>query len=336
MSILVDFNNVPQRLLDFEARSYDERYNQSPLIRGLAYTLIALEWEGTPSILSDAFIPKPKDSDSFIATIERLGYRCDVTKLKTLEHIEGHPHPCFIEIENLTAIFLGTKDGKLILFDYTNNNTIEYPLCKKPCLLVSISEYSRLFREPPPESQDRSNWIKYAFYRYNNELKSLIILSFVISILGALQPFFIMSVYNFALTSSSQATLYWLTLFAVIVGFSEYFFKKMRVNIIATSGKDLAVHISQAVISKLLWLPLCDDIHRRRVFSVGAFKRHRHIPPIGNGRVNLELLRHAICYSVHCRDCHHVRNRCIGRHGGFDSDVGVLCLLSLHLLASHV
>lgn len=109
MSILVDFNNVPQRLLDFEARSYDERYNQSPLIRGLAYTLIALEWEGTPSILSDAFIPKPKDSDSFIATIERLGYRCDVTKLKTLEHIEGHPHPCFIEIENLTAIFLGTK-----------------------------------------------------------------------------------------------------------------------------------------------------------------------------------------------------------------------------------
>ena len=42
MSILVDFNNVPQRLLDFEARSYDERYNQSPLIRGLAYTLICL------------------------------------------------------------------------------------------------------------------------------------------------------------------------------------------------------------------------------------------------------------------------------------------------------
>ncbi len=49
--------------------------------------------------------------------------------------------------------------------------------------------------------------------------KALIILSFVISILGALQPFFIMSVYNFALTSSSQATLYWLTLFAIIVGF---------------------------------------------------------------------------------------------------------------------
>lgn len=255
MSILVDFNNVPQRVLDFEASGYDERYGQSPLIRGLAYTLIALEWEGTPAILSDAFIPKPKDGDSFTATIERLGYRCDVTKLKTLENIDKHPHPCFIEIENLSAIFLGTKDGKLLLFDYTNNNTIEYPMCKKPCLLIAISEYSRLFREPPPESQDRSNWIKYAFYRYNNELKSLIILSFVISILGALQPFFIMSVYNFALTSSSEATLYWLTLFAIIVGFSEYFFKKMRGNIIATSGKDLAVHISQAVISKLLWLP---------------------------------------------------------------------------------
>lgn len=85
----------------------------------------------------------------------------------------------------------------------------------------------------------------------------------MISILGALQPLFIMSVYNFALTSSSEATLYWLTLFAIIVGFSEYFFKKMRVNIIATSGKDLAVHISQAVISKLLWLPLRDDLNSR-------------------------------------------------------------------------
>ena len=41
MSILVDFNNVPQRVADFESSGYDERYSQSPLIRGLAYTLIS-------------------------------------------------------------------------------------------------------------------------------------------------------------------------------------------------------------------------------------------------------------------------------------------------------
>ena len=93
MSILVDFNNVPQRVADFESSGYDERYSQSPLIRGLAYTLIALEWEGTPSILSDAFIPKPKDSDSFTATIERLGYRCDVTKLKNTGEHRQAPSP---------------------------------------------------------------------------------------------------------------------------------------------------------------------------------------------------------------------------------------------------
>lgn len=107
MSILVDFNNVPQRLLDFEARSYDERYNQSPLIRGLAYTLIALEWEGTPSILSDAFIPKPKDSDSFIATIERLGYRCDVTKLKNVGAHRGASSPLFYRDRKPHCDFLG-------------------------------------------------------------------------------------------------------------------------------------------------------------------------------------------------------------------------------------
>ncbi|MDR9829667.1 ATP-binding cassette domain-containing protein, partial [Vibrio sp. FNV 38] len=152
-------------------------------------------------------------------------------------------------------LYLGNNNGNLVLFDYSNNTTFEITPNDTPCKTVSISDYSRLFREPAPESQDKSNWIKYSFYRYNSELKSLIILSFVISILGALQPFFIMSVYNFALTSSSQVTLYWLTLFAVIVALSEYLFKKLRVKIISTSGKDLAIHISKNVVSKLLWLP---------------------------------------------------------------------------------
>lgn len=54
MSILVDFNNIGQRLSDFESEQFQERYQGSPLLRGLAYTLIAMEWEGTPELLSDA------------------------------------------------------------------------------------------------------------------------------------------------------------------------------------------------------------------------------------------------------------------------------------------
>lgn len=255
MGILVDFNNISQRLADFDDAMYDERYRHSPLLRGLAYLLISVEWEGTPSLLSDAFVPASNDTDAFTETLERMGYQCNINKHRNTFELQSFTNICFVKIENLCAILVGHHDGKLILFDYNNNTNFEIEASNTPCTTISISEYSRLFREPPPESQDKSNWIKYSFYRYNSELKSLIILSFAISVLGALQPFFIMSVYNFALTSSSVTTLYWLTLFAIIVAFAEYTFKKLRVKIISTSGKDLAVHISKNVVSKLLWLP---------------------------------------------------------------------------------
>ncbi|WP_394242404.1 ATP-binding cassette domain-containing protein [Vibrio astriarenae] len=255
MSILVDFNNVSQRVTDFESPAYQERYSSSPLIRGIAYLLVSVQWEGTANILSDAFVPDVDDAVSFQATLERIGYQCETIKYDSTHHLLNHSEICFVQIEKLCSLFLGSNNGKIVLFDYVNNTTFEIDADKTPCTAISISEYSKLFREPPPESQDKSNWIKYSFYRYNSELKSLIILSFVISVLGALQPFFIMSVYNFALTSSSEATLYWLTLFAIIVAFSEYTFKKLRVKIISTSGKDLAIHISKNVVSKLLWLP---------------------------------------------------------------------------------
>ncbi|NLS14426.1 ATP-binding cassette domain-containing protein [Vibrio sp. SM6] len=255
MSILIDFSNIQQRLADFESEAFQERYEETPLLRGLAYTLIALEWEGTPTMLSDAFVVKNSAADSFNATIERLGYRCEHAHLSSLTQLNQIAQPCFIEIDHLSAIFLGCRDDQAILFDYTNNDTLLYPLKETPCTLISISEYSKLFREPPPETHDKDHWLRHHFYRYHNEIKSLFLLSFIISLLGAVQPFFIMAVYNFALSSGSSGTLYWLALFAVIVALSEYGFKRMRVNIIATSGKALAVHISQQVVAKLLWLP---------------------------------------------------------------------------------
>ncbi|GAL25549.1 hypothetical protein JCM19239_3823 [Vibrio variabilis] len=257
MSILVDFNNISERLHDFESPQFQERYAHSPLLRGLAYTLIAMEWEGTPELLSDAFIPGEKDVEGFESTLTRLGYQCRTTKQDkaTLEDIGSLHLPCFIELDKLEAVLMSVENGQGTLFDYKNNNSVTIPLEGKAFSTTVISEYSKLFREPPPESQDKSNWIKYAFYRYNDEFKSLVFLSLVINIFGALQPFFIMSVYNFALASSSEPTLYWLTLFAVFLGFAEYAVKKVRMNILATSGQDLAVHISRNVISKLLWLP---------------------------------------------------------------------------------
>ncbi|MGF1687211.1 ATP-binding cassette domain-containing protein [Photobacterium japonica] len=255
MSVLIDFSNTEERLGDFGSATFKQRYQDSPSLLGIAYTLITLQWEGTPAILSDAFMPEAHDIDSFASTLTRLDYTCKKHTLTSMHQLRTISVPAFVEFDNVCTIFLGINDGNAKLFDYRNNVLVEHPLSDDTCYVCEISEYSKIFREPPPESQDKSNWIKYAFYRYNNEIKSLMILSFIINLLGAMQPFFIMGVYSFALTSGSETTLFWLTSFALFLAVAEYGFKHLRMNILATSGKDLATHISQNVISKLLWLP---------------------------------------------------------------------------------
>lgn len=126
MSILVDFNNISERLHDFESPQFQERYAHSPLLRGLAYTLIAMEWEGTPELLSDAFIPGEKDVEGFESTLTRLGYQCRTTKQDkaTLEDIGSLHLPCFIELDKLEAVLMSVENGQGTLFDYKNNNSV--------------------------------------------------------------------------------------------------------------------------------------------------------------------------------------------------------------------
>lgn len=255
MTILINFSDIKQRLNDFSNEKMDDRYLHSPLIKGIAFSLIALQWEGTADILSDAFIPHKSDIESFHSTITRLGYQCKTLKIKSMAELNNIISPAFIQIGTVSGILINTENNIAYIFDYINNITIEHPFNTTPCQLCVISEYSKIFREPPPESQDKTNWIKHAFYRFNNEFKSLILLSLVVNILGALQPFFIMSVYTFALTAESTSTLFWLCSFAVVLALAELFFKRIRMNILTTSGKDLAIYISKHVIGKLLWLP---------------------------------------------------------------------------------
>lgn len=153
---------------------------------------------GNPEILSDAFMPKIRDVDSFASTLKRLDYECHIRQLASMQQLTEVSTPAFVQFDNVCTIFLGIENGQAKLFDYRNNVLIEHPLTNESCTVCEISNYSKIFREPPPESQDKSNWIKYAFYRYNNEIKSLLLLSFIINVLAAMQPFFIMGVYSFA------------------------------------------------------------------------------------------------------------------------------------------
>ncbi|WP_163930464.1 ATP-binding cassette domain-containing protein [Paraferrimonas sp. SM1919] len=257
MSSLIDFSDVKQRLSDFENETFEIRYKNTPLLRALAYILIAFEWEGTPEILSDAFVVESSDILSFEATLTKLGYQCRTTqyKVNSIDESVTSRLPCFIESEQFSGLLLSLSEGQGVAFDYVNNNIININLNAEPFRLTYITQYSRFFREPPPETSDKSNWIKYTFYRFNDEIKSLLLFSFISNLLGALQPFYIMAVYTYALNSGSLKTLYWLTFLALVLAFSDFAVKSLRMKVLNTSGQDLAIHISKNVISKLLWLP---------------------------------------------------------------------------------
>ena len=255
MSTLIAFDEVENRLRDFESSILSEHYDTNPIVRGIVRNLIQIEWEGTPDILSDAIVIQPDDLHSYKMTMERLGYLCDERAIYTLEDIDRRELPCFIRYGEVDAILMDFEDGLCVIYDYTNDVVITKDLQGFEIEICNVSFFSKLFREPPPQSQDRSNWVKYCFYKYGDEIKSLIWLSFFVNLLGAIPPFFIMSVYNFALSSESVSTLLWLASGSVIVALLELTYKKKRTDIITSSGKELSVFISYHVLSKILWLP---------------------------------------------------------------------------------
>lgn len=258
MSTLIAFDEIEQRLEQFAESPFgDNHFEAHPISRGLAFSLVALGWEGTPDILADTFVAHHEDKDSFIETLKRLGYSPQHQPKASLEQLTNVDYPCWISASGFSGILSGYDASKneLCIFDYRNNNLFYKQADEPHYSLVYITRYSRLFREPPPESQDKSNWIKYCFYRYATQMKQLTLLSFFISIFGAINPFFIMLIYSFALGSGSVPSLMWLTGGALVTAYLEYKFKQMRMNILNSSGQDLAIYIAYNVTSKLLWLP---------------------------------------------------------------------------------
>lgn len=255
MNKLIDFADIEGRLELFKQPDFLAHTLSSPLLMGLSYFLVAVKWEGTPSVLSDAYCDEGNDLQSFAKTLNKLNYVPNTLSDIDAHSIEQANLPCLFMTENVSAIALVRQAESLLLYDYEADTLYEHQLDNVRCAICHATEYSKIFREPPPASQDRRNWLKHAFYNYNDEIRALVMLSLLINVLGTVQPFFIMSVYNFALSASSIPTLLWITSLALTVSFAEFFFKRMRMNILSSSGKVLAHHISTSVISRLLWLP---------------------------------------------------------------------------------
>lgn len=254
MTKFVDFQNAEDRLNNFGDESFKYHCDHSPILRGICMSLIALQWEGDARLLSDVFAAEESDQDSFDSTLAKLNYQVNRLEVSLCD-VKDNQLPAFISLEGSQFIFVRIDNGDAILYDYNADTILRQPINTNTIYISAISQYSTIFRELPPESTDKSNWVKHAFYQHNNALKLLLVVSFVINIIAVIQPFYIMGVYALALHSETYSTLISLSVLALVLAGAEFALKRLRVKILSIHGKSLSGFISKNVLSKLLWLP---------------------------------------------------------------------------------
>lgn len=235
--------------------SFDETYNHA-IYRGLLFTMLSLRWEGTPSTLSDAFVFSQNDLTTYRNCLRSLGYEADTVAYKVNESSKlNWEGPGLIQTEAISFVVLNIKSGVAEGYDYLNDTEIEIDLSKRDFTLCYPTAFSQMFRESSEQGVGARGWVRTLAAPYIGKVKEILLNSFMINLLGALNPFFIMSIYQFALPAASKENLLWIVIGAVLIAFGEFFFRKKRSAIFEMYGSEIATKISHEVLKKLIWLP---------------------------------------------------------------------------------
>ena len=257
MSKITNISNIETRLVDLKVSSIHANHDTAPMDSIFSTWLTAIGWEGSRDKLSDFLITnKSTTEENIIETMMRLGYQ--TTSISAID----------FDSVDLPFYFSGAQYQGLVIQrdEETNEVKILDPFSGQPETIdrssfeasgkiIFVDEYSRHFKELPPETADKSNWLKYSFFKYRREINLLLLVSFLINLMGLVTPFYIMSIYSMALGTGSYTTLGWIALGAFIGNTLEYFLKNLRVKILISSGSQLAERIAFSVFKKLMWLP---------------------------------------------------------------------------------
>ena len=255
MSIISNISSVESRLEELKISSVLANKDTAPLDSIMSTWLTAMSWEGTREKLSDFLITnKDSSEENIIATMLRLGYQTHI--------VSGHDFdtvtmPFYFLGAQYEGLVIQNKDNKVQLIDPFSGNLeiLSRDVFKEKGRIIVVEEYSRYFKELPPETTDKSNWLKFSFFQFQREINLLIVVSFLINLMGLVTPFYIMAIYTIALGAGSYTTLGWIAVGALLGNSFEYMLKNLRVKILMSSGSDLAERIAFGVFKKIMWSP---------------------------------------------------------------------------------
>lgn len=255
MTKTASISDVESRLTELNVSSVSPNHNTAPLDSVISTWLVAIGWEGSRDQLSD-FLVTNKDTteENIISTMSRLGYQTTTLSGAGFDTVTlpfyfyGKEHQGLVlQIESNEVNIVDPFSGKL---DHVSRNEFD-----KNGKIIVVEEYSRHFKELPPETSDKSNWLKFSFFKYRREINLLFVVSLFISLMGLVTPFYIMSIYSMALGTASYTTLGWIAFGALIGNTFEYALKNLRVKILVSAGSELAENIAFGVFKKMIWLP---------------------------------------------------------------------------------
>ncbi|MCK5880875.1 MAG: hypothetical protein KAG18_03305, partial [Sinobacterium sp.] len=257
MATLSTTLNISDKIARFESSEIYQQAHDLPVVRAIMFTLCAINWEGRISTLSDLIEANDDDQRTYIQALEKLSYSCEIT-----QHAENDDsaflnidQPCLLQTQSRCLLLLSMSKGAATCYDYKNDIEIQLDLSNVAFTLTKVSQFSQTFRDASGAGSAKRQWTKSIISPYRSKVKKIAFISFIINVLSSLNPFFIMSVYNFALTASSVSTLYWIITGGVIVVGLENFFKQERNAIFQETGEEIANTISRTVVSKLVWMP---------------------------------------------------------------------------------
>lgn len=244
-----------------------------PIVDALIVATRKLGWSGNASQLRDQIRLMDDDVDSFIFSLKNLGFRCISAPLVS---IYPAPIPPFLvsNEQSCHLVLECSTEGYLSFDPFTR--TISLIQLRGDENVVAVEDYARTFREPPPDSRGKREWLQDVFFQYRQEIIMLLALSIGVNLLGALSPLFVSWIYSKALSSDNYSTLMWFSSGALLVALGEYFLKSQRLNILHSGGRDLSTYISYSVLSKLLWLPYKVTVHAEASAQIARLRDVEH------------------------------------------------------------
>lgn len=244
-------NIEKEKILDDNHSSiFTPKTNASKLLIPL---LDSLNWQGKDSRIAEAIVGEADylDMTLLIETMANLNFRYKEIHKVNAEKLDPRLYPLIISNLESTDLLVKSDGDMGLIYDTSKELYLQKPL-KHIYGTAYIFQYAEDMKDSLIHQQN--NWFNKLLYRFKDSLSSMILLSFFMTILNLIIPFFIIMIYDQISTSGENKALIitfsGVILYVISSGFLDYL-RNQVINYVSTR---MGFIISLQTFTRLLYL----------------------------------------------------------------------------------